>query len=202
MTFFYIFIFCLNVVLLFVISGQIKKMQAIGRQYKVIQENIDLLVKENTRVVNVLLEEMESRVVQAGENTDMSAQLLKNQKGPDTEPGMADQRKPEERIIPQIINEERRTDDDRTREQMIRDWRIYAEEQQYAEQRRPDRYSKREQTAPERKEGLSSFRQGNGSKIIYLRQQGLSVQEIAEQLSVPQGEISLKLNLLEKTMQR
>lgn len=36
------------------------------------------------------------------------------------------------------------------------------------------------------------------SKIIYLRQMGLSVQEIAEKLQLSQGEIDLKLNLQEK----
>lgn len=36
------------------------------------------------------------------------------------------------------------------------------------------------------------------SKIIYLRQMGMSVQEIAEKLQLSQGEIDLKLNLQEK----
>jgi len=36
------------------------------------------------------------------------------------------------------------------------------------------------------------------SKITYLRQMGMSVQEIAEKLQMSQGEIDLKLNLQEK----
>ncbi|MCR4440944.1 MAG: hypothetical protein QHH10_01980 [Peptococcaceae bacterium] len=43
-----------------------------------------------------------------------------------------------------------------------------------------------------------SSRNESSAKIIRLRQQGFSVQEIAERLSISQGEISLKLNLHEK----
>lgn len=37
-----------------------------------------------------------------------------------------------------------------------------------------------------------------GSRIVYMRQMGMSVQEIAERLKVSQGEIDLKINLQEK----
>jgi len=43
-----------------------------------------------------------------------------------------------------------------------------------------------------------SLRNEAGPKIVHLRQQGYSVQEIAERLSISQGEIALKLNLYEK----
>lgn len=37
-----------------------------------------------------------------------------------------------------------------------------------------------------------------GTKIFFMKEQGFSIQEIAERLNIPQGEISLKLNLREK----
>lgn len=44
-------------------------------------------------------------------------------------------------------------------------------------------------------EKISEPSTGASSKIIYMRQMGMSVQEIAEKLQLSQGEIDLKLNL-------
>ena len=40
--------------------------------------------------------------------------------------------------------------------------------------------------------------QNQAQKILYMKKQGLSVQEIAERLKIPQGEVKLKIDLHEK----
>ena len=40
--------------------------------------------------------------------------------------------------------------------------------------------------------------QDQAKKILYMKKQGLSVQEIAERLKIPQGEVKLKIDLHEK----
>ena len=113
----------LNVVLLLFISSKLRKIVVLEKKFKQIQNNISLLVKENSQIANVVLEDLEVKIKEAHAVMDM----MKGTK------------------------------------------------------------EVKEQHAP-----LS------GSKIIYLRQQGLSVQEIAEQLRIPHGEIRLKLNLYER----
>jgi len=128
-------VFWLNVVILLFISNKLRKMMALEQQFKQIQNNIAVLVREHSQVVNTILEDLESKIEEAKETMDMLKETkTKEEKKAGLPPG-----------TPKPMNV--------------------------------------------------------SSKIIYLRQQGLSVQEIAEQLKLPQGEISLKINLHEMIKQ-
>ena len=144
MSFFSLVIIGLNIIILFLITDKIRKMLVLQQQFKQIQDNIASLVKENSQIVNVLLEDLENKLKEAKDTVMMLERHTKN-------PAESEKKPPLDETIKA---------------------RDYANE--------------------------PSTPQNTGSKIVYLRQQGLSVQEIAEQLNVPQGEISLKLNLLDK----
>ena len=146
MSFFSVIILGLNIAILFVITERLRKMIVLQQQFKQLQNNIALLAKENTEIVNVLLADLENKLSEAKETALILEQRAKLPLESERQQALTANKEVENAVV---------------------------------------------QTPQPRQ-------QSAGSNIIYMRQQGLSVQEIAEQLSVPHGEISLKLNLYEK----
>lgn len=136
-----LFILAINVVLLFILSNRINSYAAIQKQYRAIEKNMQAMVQENTRLVEVILEELENKMKEIKESklTQNRYYAMKNEQDV-------------KREVPQKA------------EATVKTYLL--------------------------------------TQIMELREQGLSVQEIAEKLSIPQGEIVLKLNLQEKSINR
>ncbi len=129
-----IIILLTNIVLAIYLAGKISTMKKVNLQNKQILDKIEKVVSENTQIVNIIIEELETKIAKASEVINQSESI--------------------------VVNTNKATSGD---------------------------------LLPPNEKQIQ-----NGSKILYLKKQGLSIEEIAEKLNIPQGEIKLKINLHEK----
>lgn len=145
MEFWNIVLLAVNLALVLTISIRVRKMSEITRQQETIRSGMEELVRENSRIAEVVLDQLENRLAEA---RTVIEQL--------------DQWKNKKVDVPAVSSEPGR------------------DSMQFNE------------------ESYISLLGRSNSKIIYLKQMGMSVQEIAEKLNISQGEIDLKINLQEK----
>ena len=124
-------IMLMNIFLAMYIAGKIRIMKEVNLQNQQIQSRIEQTVIENTEIVTIIIEQLETKLAEVG-NIISSRDLI------------------EEKIDNAIVTCER------------------------------------------------NIQKQNQSRILYMKKQGLSVQEIAEKLKIPQGEVKLKIDLHEK----
>lgn len=138
----------INLILLLVVSWRIKDLQLINSSNQQIRNNIQVLVKENAQITNLILDELEGKITEA---RGLLQQLEEN---------------------PLFLVDRHNTP-------------------------APISDNTKVSEVPAA-ESLSQAVKPMDSRIVYMRQMGMSNQEIAEKLKVSQGEIDLKINLQEK----
>ncbi len=146
MNVFEVAVFLLILVVLYVILDKMKRLQDIYQKSLIIQNNIETMVKENSKIIDIITEELESKITEANnivkyfeDNTFIV---------PDMNEGLP---------LPGGKN------------------------------KKPAAAKKGKEAPPD-----------PDIELLELLEDGLSIREIAEHYKTTQGEIALKLNLLQK----
>jgi len=170
-----IVILILNVALFVLIISKINQFNNIYQENLQVQNNIENLLEQNSRLVDLILDELEGKIKEARHLTaSLEAKsnnaFILQEPQPPREAESPARRGLSGQGMPAVKSRQK------------------LQEQSIVQEQEPDIVD----------DDFPDFNGSARSKIIYMKQLGMSVQEIAEKLQLSQGEIDLKLNLEKK----